>query len=88
MAVKSKKWHWKILKPVYFMEEKVEEDVTIAETQEQAFKVLQNGYGKLEKSDVRLLSSTDIDLYGTLKAASPSDELQVPEDFTEELVTE
>jgi hypothetical protein len=89
MAVKSKKWHWKFLKPVYFLEEKVEESHTIADTEALAFKALQNGYGKLEKSDVRLISSTDIELYSTfLKTAVPSDELQINEDFTEELVAE
>lgn len=86
-AKKTKKWHWKILKPVYFMEEKVEEDFTIADTEDKAFSVLKNGYGNLQKSDVRLLSSKEIELYGALKAAMPSSEL-LNEDISEEVAPE
>jgi len=85
--VKSKKWHWKLLKPVYFMEERVLEDWTIAETESKAFEALQNGYGKLTKADVRLLGSVEIDLYGALKAAIPSGEL-LDEDYAEEVAPE
>ena len=87
MALKTKRWHWKINRPVYFMEDKVEEDWTIADTEDKAFEILKNGYGMLNKSDVRLLSSTEIELYGTLKAALPSGEL-LDDDFTEEVAPE
>lgn len=87
-AVKTKKWYWRFNKPVYFMEEKMETEVTIADTQEKALQALQNGYGKLNKGDVTLIKTMDVELYGTLKAATPSNEINDVEDFGEELVLE